>query len=90
MKKVSFKTNNYELLDVTDNQSYEDADFVYNIEVNVDHSYVINGMAVKNCRCRWLSFNPELQYVDENGSIKVKYEDIGAWKKWRKEHKIDE
>lgn len=38
-----------------------------------------------NCRCRWVAFNPELQYV-ENGEIKLKVENPEAHAKWYKEN----
>lgn len=36
-----------------------------------------------HCRCRWVHFNPEFQFIDEeNGVIKLKMEDPDAWKRW--------
>ena len=38
-----------------------------------------------NCRCRWVAFNPQLQYV-ENGEIKLRTENPEAHKKWYEEN----
>lgn len=38
-----------------------------------------------NCRCRWVAFNPKLQYV-ENGEIKLKNENPEAHQRWYEEN----
>lgn len=35
-----------------------------------------------SCRCRWMNFNPELQWLDENGEIRFSFEDRDKYKEW--------
>ena len=88
MRKVNFNTPNSELIEVKENTSYVDADIVYNIEVNVDHTYLINGIVVKNCRCRWIHINPEYQYVNKDGQIKLRVENEDEWQEWYEDNII--
>ena len=37
------------------------------------------------CRCRWIHINPEYQWVDKDGQIKLRVEDEDGWERWRKE-----
>lgn len=39
-----------------------------------------------SCRCRWIAFNPETQFVDKDGQIRFKAEDPEAHEKWYKEN----
>ena len=35
-----------------------------------------------NCRCRWINFNPDLQWIDKFGNLRLVVEDTEAHKKW--------
>ncbi len=82
MKKVNFNPKcKYKLLRIVENKCFEDNNLVYNIEVANDHSYLVDGLVVKNCRCRYVRLNPLNQYI-ENGNIRMKAMDEKAWEKW--------
>jgi len=38
------------------------------------------------CRCRWIAFNPILQWIDKDGNIRLKVEDPEAYKQWYNEN----
>jgi hypothetical protein len=38
------------------------------------------------CRCRWIHFYPDKQYLDSNGNIKLRLMDEGAWQKFYDKH----
>jgi hypothetical protein len=35
------------------------------------------------CRCRWIRINPNEQYVDKEGRMRMRIEDQEEWNKWR-------
>jgi intein/homing endonuclease len=39
---------------------------------------------IGNCRCRWMTINPEYQYVDKDGQIHLRVEDEDSWQTWYK------
>jgi hypothetical protein len=41
---------------------------------------------IGNCRCRWVAFNPRLQWIDKDGNIRLSVEDKEAYKKWYEEN----
>lgn len=83
MKKVNFSPLcAYELQSVTENKSSESSESVYNIQVSADHSYLVNGFVVKNCRCVWNLINPTMQYIDKDGSPAMRAMDEKAWQKF--------
>lgn len=65
---------------------YQESIFVYNIEVESDHSFFANEIGVENCRCRWMHFYPDTQYIDSNGDIKLRLMNEGDWKKFYDKH----
>ena len=77
-KRVNLSDKNFEFIEVINNSQYQDKCKVYNIEVNTDHSYLVEDIVVKNCRCRWNSFNPEYQWIDENENVRLIIEDRDA------------
>lgn len=38
-----------------------------------------------SCRCRWVSFDPELQFVDDHGNLKFRFEDPEAHQRFYEE-----
>lgn len=39
-----------------------------------------------HCRCRWIKINPEYQYVDKDGMIRLRVESEDAWEAWYNEN----
>lgn len=37
---------------------------------------------IGNCRCRWIYFNPQYQWIDEDKQIRLRVEDEEGWRKW--------
>ena len=83
MKKVNFNPNcKYDLEKVVSNTATETNDSVYNIEISVDHSYLVAGIVVKNCRCSWSRFIPSAMFVTKDGKVKMKAMDEKAWREF--------
>ncbi len=34
------------------------------------------------CRCRWIHINPEVQWIDKDGQIRLRVEDEDGWERW--------
>lgn len=41
-----------------------------------------------NCRCRWIRINPDYQYVNNDGQIKLRVENEDEWLEWYEENNI--
>ncbi|MDQ7818646.1 MAG: hypothetical protein RDU14_16595 [Melioribacteraceae bacterium] len=41
-----------------------------------------------NCRCRWIRINPEYQYVNKDGQIKLRVENDDEWHEWYEDNNI--
>ncbi len=58
-----------------------------NLKYREHHEMVMPAIPLHpNCRCRWLAFNPRLQWIDEKGNIRLSVEDKAAHKKWYEEN----
>jgi len=40
------------------------------------------------CRCKWQHFNPKFQFVDEKLNVRLKFEDLDKYQKWKEENAI--
>lgn len=60
-----------------------------NLREKEHHEYSMPACpAHPSCRCRWIRINPEYQYVNKDGQIKLRVENEDEWQEWYEENNI--